>query len=109
MQAQFIHDGSALDYTPAEDVAAGTIVIIGDLVGITKRDIKANTLGAMAVEGVFDVPKDPVEAVAFTAGQKVYVDADGEPRSLATGNKYLGKVIDAAVATDTSVRVRLSP
>ena len=109
MQAQFIQDGSAVDYTPDTDVTSGSIVIIGDLVGITRRDIKANTLGAMAVEGIFDVPKDPGQAVAFTAGQKVYVDANGEPLTAATGNKYLGKAVADAAADDASVRVRLSP
>lgn len=109
MQAEFIQDGSAVDHTPSVDVAAGTIVIIGDLVGITKRDIKADTLGAIAVEGIFDVPKDPAQAVAFTAGQKVYVDSNGEPLTTATGNKYLGKAVTAAAAGDDLVRVRLSP
>ncbi len=67
MQAQYVHDGKAIDFTPDVDVAVGSIVIQGDLVGITKRDIKANTLGSLAVEGVFDIPKDPALAAAFTA------------------------------------------
>ncbi len=51
MQAQFVHDGKAVDFTPTADVAVGSIVIQGDLVGITKRDIKAGSLGSIAVEG----------------------------------------------------------
>ncbi len=74
MQAQFVHDGKAVDFTPTADVAVGSIVIQGDLVGITKRDIKAGSLGSIAVEGVFDIPKDPALAVEFEAGTKVYVD-----------------------------------
>jgi predicted RecA/RadA family phage recombinase len=109
MQAQFIQDGSAVDLTPEIDIAVGSIVIVGDLVGITKRDLKAGVLGSIAVEGIFDVPKDPSQAVAFTAGQKVYVDTDGEPLTTATGNKYLGKAVQAAAADSDSVRVRLSP
>ncbi|WP_147871299.1 DUF2190 family protein [Stieleria maiorica] len=106
--AEFVHDGSAIDHTPVADLATGEIVVQGDLVGITRRAIKADTLGSIAVEGVFDVPKDPVAAVAFTAGQKVYVDGSNEPQTTATGNKLLGKAVLAAAAGDESVRVRLS-
>ncbi len=30
MQAQFVHDGKAVDFTPTADVAVGSIVIQGD-------------------------------------------------------------------------------
>ena len=55
--AEFVHDGAAIDHTPDADLASGEIVVQGELVGITKRDIKANMLGSIAVEGVFDVPE----------------------------------------------------
>ncbi len=32
---------------------AGSVIVQGDLVGITKHDIKAGVLGAVSVEGVF--------------------------------------------------------
>ena len=106
-QAQFIHDGAAVDHTPDADVDAGTVVVIGDLVGITKRDIKAGTLGSIAVEGVFDVIKD--SAVAITAGAKVYWDAvNSVVVTTATGNKLIGKALADAGAGTTEVRVRLS-
>ena len=35
-QAQFIHDGDEIDYTPGADVSAGDVVVQGDLVGVTK-------------------------------------------------------------------------
>lgn len=108
MQAQFVHDGKAVDFTPTVDVAVGSIVIQGDLVGITKRDIKAGSLGSIAVEGVFDIPKDPVDAVAYEAGTKVYVDEDSEVVADDVGNTYLGKVVSDAATTDSFVRVRLS-
>jgi predicted RecA/RadA family phage recombinase len=108
MQAQFVHDGKAVDFTPIVDVTVGSIVIQGDLVGITKRDIKANTLGSIAVEGVFDIPKDPTLAETFEAGTKVYVDEGGVVVTDEIGNAYLGKVVADAAATDSFVRVRLS-
>ncbi len=108
MQAQYVHDGKAIDFTPDVDVAVGSIVVQGDLIGITKRDIKAGSLGSLAVEGVFDIPKDPALAVAFTAGDKVYVDEDGSVVADNVGTIYLGKVVADAAATDSFVRVRLS-
>jgi len=108
MQAQFVHDGKAVDFTPVVDVAVGSIIIQNDLVGITKRDIKAGLLGSIAVEGVFDIPKDPSLAAEFEAGTKVYVDEDGVVVTDEIGNKYLGKVVADAAASDSFVRVRLS-
>ncbi len=108
MQAQFIHDGKQIDFTPDVDVPVGSIVIQGDLVGITKRDLKADTLGSIAVEGVFDIPKDPADEEAFAAGQKVYATTDGIVTDVDASTFYLGKVVADAGPTDNIVRVRLS-
>ena len=55
--AQFIHDGKSIDYTPGADVSAGDVVVQNDLIGIAKLDIASGALGALAVTGVFDLPK----------------------------------------------------
>ena len=105
--AQFLSDGAVVDYTPSVDTPAGSVVVQDDLVGITKHDIKADALGALAVEGVFDIAKDPTAAI--TAGAKLYWDAtNGQAVTTATGNKLLGKAIADAAASTTLVRVRLS-
>ena len=49
--AGFQHDGNAIDHTPTADVAAGDVVVQGDLIGVAKTPIPANTLGALAVVG----------------------------------------------------------
>ena len=54
-QAQYIQTGQAIDYTPSAAVDAGDVVVIGDILGISKLDIAADALGALALEGVFDV------------------------------------------------------
>lgn len=108
MQAQYIHDGKQVDFTPDVDVPVGSLVIQGDLVGITKRDLKADTLGSIAVEGVFDMPKDPADAETYTAGQKVYATDDGIVTAVPDGSVLLGKVVSDAAPTDNVVRVRLS-
>ena len=106
-QATFVQDGCAIDYTPGAAIAAGDVVVQGDLVGVTKRPIAANELGAIEVERVFDFAKNT--GVAYTVGQILYWDdTNNVVTATATGNKQIGKVIRAAATTDTTVRMRLS-
>ena len=107
--ATFVQDGSSIDYTPASDVAAGDVVVQNDLVGIAKQPIAAGALGALAVVGVFEVPKATGAGTAIGAGAKVYWDAaNSQATSSATGNTYMGKAVAAAGDDDATVRVRLS-
>ncbi len=108
--AQFIHDGNAIDHTPApgSDLTAGDVVVIGDLIGIAKLDIPAGTLGALAVTGVFDVPKATGAATAITGGAKVYWHTGiQQANTTSSGGKYLGKTVADAGDDDATVRVRL--
>ena len=41
MLARYVQKGDAIDYRPAEAVAAGDVVIIADLIGIARLDIEA--------------------------------------------------------------------
>ena len=107
--AAFVQDGSSIDYTPSADVAAGDVVVQNDLVGIAKQPIAAGALGALAVVGVFEVPKATGAGTAIGAGAKVYWDAaNSQATASATGNTYMGKAVAAAGDDDTTVRVRLS-
>lgn len=111
--ATFIHDGNSIDYTPApgSDVAAGAVVVQGDLIGVAKTPIAAATLGALAVTGVFDFPKATGVGSGITVGATVYWDvADQQAKTDAEAgaNELLGKVVKAAADADATVRVRLS-
>ena len=105
MHARFIHDGKSVDFFPATDVPAGSVIVQGSLVGVTKLELQAGRLGALAVVGVFDVAKGNT---AIPLGSKVYWDATAKQTVLtATGNALLGVAVQEAVADDTVVRVRL--
>jgi len=111
MSVFFVHDGNSIDYTPAADVAAGDVIVQGDLVGVAKLDIPADVLGALAVTGVFDFPKATGVGTAIAAGATVYWDvADTEAKedSETGANKLIGKTIQAATDDDATVRVRMS-
>ena len=106
-QATFVQDGCAIDYTPGSAVAAGDVVVQVDLVGVVKRPLAANELGALALTGVFDFSK--ATNVAYTVGTILYWDdTNNLVTTTATGNKQIGKVVRAAATTDPTVRVRLS-
>jgi predicted RecA/RadA family phage recombinase len=107
VQAQFVHEGDYVDYTPGAAVAAGDVVVQGDLVGVAKGDIAANKLGALALTGVFDFAK--ATNVAYAVGTILYWDdTNNIVTATATGNKQVGKVVRGAATTDPTVRVRLS-
>ncbi len=108
MGAIYVQDDDMIDYTPTADVATGTVVVIGDLVGVAKRPLPANILGSLAVEGLFDFPKTAGGGTAITGGTKVYWDATNLVATATVGtNKYLGKTTRNAADADTTVRVRL--
>jgi predicted RecA/RadA family phage recombinase len=107
--AIFAHDGDSIDYTPTSDVAAGDVVVQGDMVGVARTPIVANAPGSLAVAGVFDFPKATTTGSAIAAGTKAYWDAAASVATATAGsNKLLGKTVKAAADADTTVRVRLS-
>ncbi len=109
--AVFRHQGAAIDYTPGGDVAAGAVVVQGELVGVARLDIKANTLGALVVEGVFDFPKATGGGTAIGAGADVYWNAAAQQattNAAAGAKKKLGRTVRAAADGDALVRIRLS-
>ena len=108
--ALYIQEGRSIDYTPVAAVAAGDVVVQGDLVGIAKGDIAAGRLGALAVEGVFEVPKATGVGTAITAGSTLYWDAAesvAKTDSETGANKLLGKSTAAASDDDETIHVRL--
>jgi len=113
-KARFIQDGDSIDYTPGADVSAGDVVVQNNMVGITKLDIPANALGALATVGVYDVVH---VADTIQAGAAVYWDASGNPvggtagsgaaTATAGSNAFMGWAVADAAETDATVRVML--
>ena len=111
MGARFVQRGDAVDYTPSSDVSAGDVVVQGELVGVAKLDIKADALGALAVSGVFDFPKEVGQGTAIAAGTKVYWNAGDKWATFddeSGTHKFIGKTVLAVGDDDEKVRVRIS-
>lgn len=106
MLARYVQKGDSIDYRPTNAVTAGSVIVIADLVGIARLDIEANTLGSLAVVGVFDVVK---AAGQIPSGSTVYWDAEAQKATLVSGsNHYLGKAIAESADGDETIRVLLN-
>lgn len=107
--ATFVQDGQTIDYTPVAEVPAGGVVVIEGfatlLFGVAKVGIPAGTLGAISLEGVYDLPKGNE---AFALGRRVSWDTANDVASGEVGS-YIGTCVKAAAAGDATVRVRLLP
>lgn len=112
-QGTFVQSGSAIDYTPSVAVVVGQAVVQGRILGIATRAIAADALGAVAIEGVFDIVK---KQETITVGAAVYWDADGDPYGGTAGTGactttvsdiLAGYATAAAAETDATVRVKL--
>jgi predicted RecA/RadA family phage recombinase len=104
--ASYSQAGCLIDYTPSAAVAAGDVVVLNDLVTVAPVAIAANALGAVAVDGVWSMPK---ASGAIGQGALVYWDATaGNITTTATNNKRAGKAAAAAVSGATTVQVLIN-
>ena len=96
MIARYVQKGEAIDYRPSENVPAGTIVPFAGFVGITRLDIRAGELGALAVSGVFETPKADE---AIDVGDPVSWDEANEVATKQKTDVYLGTAVYNAQAS----------
>lgn len=74
MAKNYVREGGNIDWTNGGTaVASGDVVIIGALVAIALVDIANGATGAVATEGVFEVPKK--DAAVIAAGETVLFDS----------------------------------
>lgn len=105
----FVQDGETLEYTnTGSAISAGSVVIVGTIVGVAAADIAATTgVGTVVIAGVFNLPKNV--GTAITQGALVYWDATpGEVTTTSSGNTLMGTAHLAAGSSDTTCDVRLN-
>ena len=103
--ASFVQDGDILNHTPASAVAAGDVVVVGSLVAVAPRAISANTLGALAVEGVYEMPC--ASGATGAQGSAINWYAASGVAHASTG-VAAGKLAKDRVAADTTVQVLIN-
>ena len=102
-----ISEGEIIDYTPASDIAAGTLVILNELVAYAQVPILADKLGAVMTEGIVELPCVAVAAV--TTGGLVYqITATGVITTVsASTHRKIGVLAADKASSVTTLRVKL--
>ena len=72
MATNFIQPGKVIDHTPSGAIVAGSVVAIGQILGVAITNIAAGETGSVQVEGVFEVPK--VTGAVFAQGESLVWD-----------------------------------
>ncbi|MEM7006512.1 MAG: DUF2190 family protein [Pseudomonadota bacterium] len=101
-----IQAGHNIDVPAPSTVNSGDGVIIGALFGIASTDAEANETVAIAITGVYDLPKNAADDISV--GDALYWDdATSEVTTTDTGAK-IGVAVAAAIAPTAIARVRLN-
>ena len=101
----FVHEGTVLELVAPYDVLSGGGLLVGNIFGVANTDAASGSAVNADVMGVFDLAKD---ASLFSAGDYVYWDnVNKAATSTVATNKKIGVAELAAVAGDSTVRVRL--
>jgi predicted RecA/RadA family phage recombinase len=119
MAKNYVSEGDVLPWTntTGSAVASGQVIVMGHALGVALVAIANGASGAVAVEGVFEVPK--VSAAVFAQGEKLVFDIsansgvgafDDSAATPATGDITGGAVAWRAGAnTETTALVKLTP
>lgn len=77
MKAEYIQAGKNWDYVNPtnETIAAGTVIIIGNVAAVAAADIPPGETGAVATTGIWALPKDNS---VIAAGDKVFYDSEND-------------------------------
>lgn len=108
-----IQRGDVIDYTAGANILSGAVVTLKHALGVAVTDIANGATGAVAVEGVFELPK--VTASAIAAGEKLLWDLsalkfDNSAATPATGDIMGGAIaVKAGINGDTTVLAKLTP
>ncbi|WP_421921599.1 capsid cement protein [Marinobacter salarius] len=114
MATNYSQKGEVIDFTngTGSDIASGEVVVVGNLVGVAITDIADTEIGAVGIEGVWELPK--VSAAVIGAGETVNWDDsvsafDDNQATPATDDLTGGCVAVAAAGNgDTTVLVKIN-
>jgi predicted RecA/RadA family phage recombinase len=103
----FVKPGNTITViAPAAGATSGSLVIVGDIVGVAATTQAAGAQVEVSVEGVFDLAKTPADVLTAGSTAKV-IPATG--LVAAAGTLAIGWVVLAAAAGSPTARVRLCP
>ena len=108
-KATYWQRGETIDYKNETEspIEAGTILELGDTIGVAGELIPPGGLGSAHIEGVFRVPK---EAEEIALGKVVYLKKDSGKATADKGedNVRLGHSVAKAESADAEVLVKIN-
>lgn len=87
-------------------VAAGTVIVVGTLVGVVLGDVANGAVGEVAIDEVWTLPKEA--PLVISQGDAVYWDDTNDRIDKTNTNVYAGKAFAGAVSAATTVQVLLN-
>tara|TARA_B100000809_G_scaffold159486_1_gene156844 strand:- start:776 stop:1153 length:378 start_codon:yes stop_codon:yes gene_type:complete len=112
-QAELIRGNTqTIDYTAGGAVAAGEVIVQGDLLGVAHEAAVSGDKISLMVDGVFKVTKITSgggSSGALTAGEAVWWDdSANNVTDAAASLKLFGITTESAIAGDTTVTVLMN-
>jgi predicted RecA/RadA family phage recombinase len=103
-----VYSGETVNYTVgATPVTSGDVVVIGELRGIAVTSGVEDDVIAVALEGVYEIPKLTTSGQVFAQGAKVYFDETAKKAVIDPTETFLGIAFADTVQADTVVQVML--
>lgn len=97
MTNKYVQKGEVINYLNAGSaIAAGSVVVMGHIIGVALVAIANGATGAVAVEGVWTVPK--VSAAVFAVGEKLIYDVSAAAFDDSAATPASGDITGGAVA-----------
>lgn len=107
MAKKYVQEGDVLNYTAATAKSSGDVVAFGKRIGICLTDIAAGAVGAISVEGVWQLTKQTPDSIGM--GDEVYWDSGaGKITNVISGNLKAGFATETAGSTATTVKVKIN-
>jgi len=115
MATNYVGTGAILNYTAGGTISSGDAIELGtsteQMIGVALVDMVSGDVGAVAIEGVFSLPK--VSAAVIVAGDAVFWDTsanevDDDAATKATGDFTCGVAMESAGNGVTTVAVKLN-
>ena len=109
-----VNDGNVIEYTngTGSKINSGAVVVIGKFCGVAVADIENGATGAVAIEGVFDLPKktttDTMAVGDAIKNDSGLVKVAGSAGLTIGKDVIVGYAVQASSSATETVRVKLA-
>ncbi len=113
MTTKLVQRGDVIDHVAGSNIASGAVVELKHALGVALTAIANGATGAVAIEGVFELPK--VSAAVFVVGEKLVWDTSAGAFDDSAASPATGDITGAAIAVragqnaETTCLVKLTP